>query len=164
MTSRLSTAMLDWVCMLFQDVTLPVLLNACGKLKPTKLLQKKPRYQAVFKNPKKLWDISEDFFLELEEFTCSTYKPRGSHLTVDDLRYELVLIKCCGKDNQLGLNLKKSTELPFFPPPRACLREHLKRVNYEEDIWKRARISKPIIPLPTGNNGWILVNKVIEPK
>ena len=154
--------MLDWVCMLFQGVTRPVLLNACRKLKPTKLLQKKPRYQAVFKNPKKSWDTSEDLFLQLEEFTCSTYKPRGSHLTVDDLCYELVLIKCCGKENHL--NLKKSTEWPFFPPPRACLREHLKRVNYQEAIWKRAPISKPVIPLPTENNGWILVNKVIEPK
>ena len=75
---------------------------------------------------------------------------------------EMVLKKCCGKENQL--NLKKITEWSSLPPPRDCLREHLKRVSYQEAIWKRTRISKPVIPLPTGNNGWILVNKVVEPK
>ena len=88
--------------MFFQGVTRPVLLNAFGKVKPIKLLQKKPHYQTVFKSPKKSWDVSEDLFLELEEFTCSMYKPRSSHLTSDDLRYEMVLKKCCGK--------RKSTE------------------------------------------------------
>ena len=148
--------------MFFQDVTRPVLLKAFRKVKPTKLLQKKPRYQAVFKSPKKSWDVSENLFLQLEEFTCSMYKPRSSNLTVDDLRYEIVLKKCCGKENQL--NLKKSVEWSSLPPPRACLKEHLKRVNCQEAIWKQFHIFKPVIPLPTGNNGWILVNKAIEPK
>ena len=132
MTSRLFTAMLNWVCMLFQGVTRTVLLKAFGKVKSKKLFQKKPRYQAVSKNPKKSWDASEVLFLQVEVFTCSMYKPIGSHLTVDDLRYELVLIKYCGKEIQL--NLKKSTEWSSLIPPRACLRKHLKRVNYQEAI------------------------------
>ena len=139
-----------------------MLLKAFGKVKPIKLLQKKPRYQAVFKIPKKSWDVSEDLFLQLEKFTCSMYKPKGSNLNADDLRYEMVLKKCCGKENQL--NLRKSAEWSSLPSPRDCLREHLKRVNYQETIWKRFRISKPVISLPTGNNGLILVNKAIEPK
>ena len=49
--------------MLFQGVTRPVLLKAFGKVKPIELFQKKPRYEAVFKNPKKSWDVSEDLFL-----------------------------------------------------------------------------------------------------
>ena len=36
-----------------------------GKVKPTKLLQKKPRYQIVFQNLGKSSDVSEDFFLQL---------------------------------------------------------------------------------------------------
>ena len=31
-------------------------------------------------------------------------------------------------------------------------------------IWKRAHIPKPVVPLPTEDNGWTLVNEVIEPK
>ena len=98
-----------------------------GKMKPIKLLQKKSRYQAVFQNLKMSWDVSEDLFIQLEEFTCSMSKPRSSHLNVDDLRYEMVLKKCYGKENQL--NPKKSIEWSSRPTPRACLREHIKRVN-----------------------------------
>ena len=32
------------------------------------------------------------------------------------------------------------------------------------EIWKRAHISKSVVPSPTEDNGWIFVNKVIEPK
>ena len=98
--------------MLFRGVTRLVLLKAFEKGKLMKLLQKKPRYQDIFKNPKKSWDVLEDLFLQLEEFTCFMYKPRGSHLTVDDLRYEMVLKKCCGKENQL--NLKSPNDHPFL--------------------------------------------------
>ena len=37
-------------------------------------------------------------------------------------------------------------------------------MNYQVTIWKQAHISKPVVPLPTEDNGWILVNEVIEPK
>ena len=57
--------------MFFQGVTRPALLKTFVKVKPIKLLQNKPRYQAVFKSPKKSWHVSEDLFIELEEFTCS---------------------------------------------------------------------------------------------
>ena len=131
------------------------------KGKPIKLLQKKPHYQIVFQNLGKSWDVSEDLFLPLEEFTCSMYKSRGSHLNVD-LRYKMVLKKFCGKENQLNPN--KSTEWSSFPPPRSCLREHIRRVNYQVVIWKRAHIPKPVVPLSTEDSEWILVNEVIESK
>ena len=35
-------------------------------------------------------------------------------------------------------------------------------MNYKEAIWKRFRISKPVIPLPTGNNRWILVKSLSQ--
>ena len=101
--------------MFFQGVTRPVLLKVFGKIKPIILLQKKPRYQAVFKIPKKSWDVSEDLFLQLEEFTCFMYKPRGSHLTVDDLRYELVLKKCCVKKKTTESKEECRMVIPFTP-------------------------------------------------
>ena len=65
-----------------------------GKVKTIKLLQRKPRYQAVFQNLEKSWDVLEHLFLQLEEFTYSMFKPRGSHLIVNDLCFEMVLKKC----------------------------------------------------------------------
>ena len=44
-----------------------------GKVEPIKLRQKKTHYQAVFQNLEKSWDVSEDLFLLLKEFTCSMY-------------------------------------------------------------------------------------------
>ena len=51
-----------------------------------------------------------------------------------------------------------------MPPCRKCLREHLKRVNNQVGIWKRAHIAKPAYPEPTHDNGWQCVVGMIEPK
>jgi hypothetical protein len=51
-----------------------------------------------------------------------------------------------------------------LPPCRNGLREHLKRVNYQVGIWKRAHIAKPVYPEPTHDNGWQCVDGMIEPK
>ena len=45
-----------------------------------------------------------------------------------------------------------------------CEVRHATRVNYQVTIWKRAHIPKPVVPLPTEDNGWTLVNEIIEPK
>jgi hypothetical protein len=55
-------------------------------------------------------------------------------------------------------------DLGVLPPCRNCLREHLKRVNYQVGIWKRAHIAKPVYPEPTHDNGWQCVDGMIEPK
>ena len=52
----------------------------------------------------------------------------------------------------------------ILPPCRNCLREHIKRVNYQLGIWKRAHIAKPVYPEPTHDNGWQCVDGRIEPK
>ena len=44
------------------------------------------------------------------------------------------------------------------------LREHLKRVNYQLGILKRAHIAKPLYPVPTHDNGWQCIDGMIEPK
>jgi hypothetical protein len=42
-------------------------------------------------------------------------------------------------------------------------KNHLKRVNYQVGIWKRAHIAKPVYPEPTHDNGWQCVDGMIEP-
>jgi hypothetical protein len=51
-----------------------------------------------------------------------------------------------------------------LPPGRNVLREHLKRVIYQVEIWKRAHITKPAYSEPTHDHGWQCVDKMIEPK
>ena len=136
-----------------------------GKVKPIRLLQKMPRFQSIFQSLGKSWDVSEDVFLHLEEFTCFMYKQKltkRNHVSVDDLRYDMIFEKCRSKEKVL--DPKKNIDLSSLPPPRVCLREHIKRVNYQVAIWKRAHITKPVIPLPTEDNGWTMVGTIIEPK
>ena len=62
------------------------------------------------------------------------------------------------------LDAKKNYDLSSLPPPEVCLREHVKRVNYQVAIWKRGHVQNPEIPSPTDDNGWVMVNWKIEPK
>jgi len=55
-------------------------------------------------------------------------------------------------------------ELTTVPPPRVCSQEHIKRVNYQVAIWKHSHIHNPVIPPPTDDNRWVMVEQNIEPK
>ena len=52
----------------------------------------------------------------------------------------------------------------YWSPCRNCLREHLKRVNYQVGIRKITHIARPLYPEPTHENGWQCVDVMIEPK
>jgi hypothetical protein len=60
--------------------------------------------------------------------------------------------------------LQRKVDLSTLPPPRTCLEEHIKRVNYQVGIWKRAHIAKPVISEPTDDNGWMMRIDRLEPK
>ena len=83
-----------------------------GKVKPMKLLQKKPRHQVVFQNLKIMECVKRPF--SSTGRINSMHKLRGSHLSVNDLCIEMVLKKCCGKEKQL--NSKKNTNCHPFDP------------------------------------------------
>ncbi len=74
---------------------------------------------------------------------------------VNDLRYNKIRRKCCSMDETFDAS--KNID-------RNCLREHLKRGNYQVGIWKRAHIAKPVYPEPTHDNGWQCVDGMIESK
>ena len=59
---------------------------------------------------------------------------------------------------------RKNFDLSSLPSPEVCLREHVKRVNYQAAIWNRGHFQNPEIPSPTDDNGWVMVNGRIEPK
>jgi hypothetical protein len=97
----------------------------------------------------------------MEAFTCLLYG--GKEVScVNDLRYNKIRGKCCSTGETFDAS--KNIDLGVLPPCRNCLREHLKRVNYQVGIWKRAHIAKPVYPEPTHDNGWQCVDGMIEPK
>jgi hypothetical protein len=124
-------------------------------------LQKSPQFRSALAQIGDSWQISEDLFLQIEAFTCLLYG--GKEVScVNDLLYNKSRGKCCS----MGETFDASTniDLSVLPPCRNCQREHLKRVNYQVGIWKRAHIAKPVYPDATHDNGWQCVDGMIEPK
>ena len=67
----------------------------------------------------------------------------------------------CGRPGQ-SLDSKKNIDLSVLPPSRVCLQEHIRRVNYQIAIWKRAHITRPEIPHPAEDHGWMIHNGRLE--
>ena len=68
------------------------------------------------------------------------------------------------KCEKAKLDSKRTIDFSRLPPTRSCLEEHVKRANYQVRIWKLARQPEPHIPDATDDNGWTIVNGVMEPK
>jgi len=74
----------------------------------------------------------------------------------------MLLDKCGGND--MKFDPQKNVDLKTVPPLRVFFQEHIKRVIYQVAIWKRLCIHDPVIPPPTDDNGWVMVEQKIEPK
>jgi hypothetical protein len=104
-----------------------------GKVKPIKTLQKSPQFQSALAQIGDSWQISEDLCLQMKACTCLLHG--GKEVScVNDLRYNKISVKCCSTGETFDSS--KNVDLGVLPPCRNCMREHLKRVNYQVEIWK----------------------------
>ena len=122
-----------------------------GKVRPIKLLQKMPAYQPVLASLGDEWTVTDGAFIKLEEFTCALYG-KLRHKSVDDLRYDILQQKCGGPDG--SIDVTRNIDLGQLPLCASVLHQHIRRVNYQVAIWKRANIPQPDIPNPTNGHGW----------
>ena len=131
-----------------------------GKVKPIKIVEKNSKFEDVFCKLGQRWNVTDDVFKGLEEFTCSMYGSKRMK-DVDEVRAKLIKRRC--GQNSDKLDVKKNIDLAKLPPPRRCLREHIKRTNYQVAIWKRANIAIIDAPEASEDNGWVLVDGRLEP-
>ena len=130
-----------------------------GKVKPIKTLLKTPRYVRLLSKLGDSWDVSDDLIEGLDAFTCAIYgRPRVSK--VDDLRL-IRMNELCSKDDIITPS--KNVDMATLPPCRRSLVQHIKRVNYQVAIWKRAHVPEPDLPGATMGHGWTLVDGILEP-
>ncbi len=130
-----------------------------GKIKPIKVLQKLPKFQPILAELGREWEITEELFVGLEEFTCAIYgRPRFK--SIDKLRFSLIKEKC-GDDDRLHLG--RNVDLATLPPCRGVLQQHIRRVNYQVAIWRQAHIAVIDVPSPTDGHGWTLKSGHLEP-
>ena len=114
-----------------------------GKMTALKLTKRHARFIELFQLVGSDWDVPDELFSRLQEFTCFMYSSNPGTKDVNDLRYRLFCAKKGGLDsNQL-------------PPCVDTLRKHCERANYQAAIWRRSLQSHPQIPSPAGH-GWSL--------
>ena len=114
-----------------------------GKLTALKLVKRKPAFQEVFQQLGMDWEVSDELFARLQEFTCLLYSSSPGTNDVNILRYRLFCTKKGGlESNQL-------------PPCKDTLRKHCDRTNYVAAVWRRSLQGCPQIPSPIGF-GWCL--------
>ena len=102
---------------------------------------------------------NEDLLDELEEFTYAIYGRARVH-KVNELRY-IRIQELCAKEDQP--HPSKNVDLGSLPPCRRSLEQHVRRVNYQVGIWKRAHIAEPDIPDVKVDHGWEVKDGKLEP-
>jgi hypothetical protein len=106
-----------------------------GKATPIKLLKKNPKFEVPFILLGDSWDVPDEVYAELEEFTCKLYGGQ-QFKKVDNLRVHM-LRKKCGVDGKL--TLKKNIDMASLTPCRESLKQHIKRtikLQYGNGPWK----------------------------
>ena len=88
------------------------------------------------------WELSDDLFQMLQNFTCRMYSSRPGTNSINELRYRLF----CSKRGNI--------ESDQLPPCADCLYKHACRANYQTGIWRRSLENCPEIPSPL-RHGWI---------
>ena len=114
-----------------------------GKVSALKLVAKGGRFQKAMANLGINWDLSEELFLLIQEFTCRMYAARSSITEVNEMRYQLFRAK------------QGNIESGQLPPCEDTLFLHAKRANYQACVWRRCLETEPEVPSAEGH-GWII--------
>ena len=103
------------------------------------------------------WSVPTCLVDELEELTCAIYG-QSKFSSVDELRLQKFKEKC----GTHSADASRNVDLALLPPCKKVLVQHIKRVNYQVAIWKRAHESVPEIPHPC-DHGWVEEDGIQEP-
>ena len=124
----------------------------------SKLLQQKPKFVQIFASIGDSWSVSEELLDELKESTCFLYG-RQRFKRVDEVRHLMLREKC----EQDAINVDVNIDLASMPPCRRSLKQHERRSNFQEGIWRRALEPVPDIPDPTAGHGWMKDEGILVP-
>ena len=124
-------------------------LAGIGKKKGWQVLSRSEQHQDSLGLLGSQPNLSDHIVAKCEAFICDLYpSSRKTPRTVDELRYFLF----CQK--------KQKNEL--LPPTSDSLLQHLKRVNYQAFIWRKALTAIQHLPHPE-SNGWVRDGLSLKP-
>ena len=113
-----------------------------GKLKALKILLRDEKFKEAFASLGNSWDISNELFNVIQDFTCQIYCRNTKISKVNELRY------------QMFRSRSGEIESGQLPPCEDALRQHTLRANYQAAIWRRSLMNSPDIPNPISGHGW----------
>ena len=121
-----------------------------GKVKPLKTLSRLPKFVPVLARLGDTWEVPDDLMDDLDEFTCALYgRPRTR--SVDELRF-MKMNELYAKDDD-RLSRSSTVYMGTLPPCKKSLEQHIRRVNFQLGIWKRAHVANLEIPEPSDGHG-----------
>ena len=113
-----------------------------GKIGALRIVKEQRSFQEMFDLLGVEWELSDDLFQMLQNFTCRMYSSRPGTNSINELRYRLF----CSKRGNI--------ESDQLPPCADCLYKHACRANYQTGIWRRRLKNCPEISSPL-RHGWI---------
>ena len=125
-------------------------LAGIGKKKGWQVLLRNEQHQDSLSLLGSQRNLSDGTTAQCEAFICDLYpRSRMKPRTVDELRYFLFC-----------QNRKQKNEL--LPPTSDSLLQHLKRVNYQTLVWRKALSAIQHLPQPE-SNGWVREDSSLKP-
>ncbi|XP_078728559.1 uncharacterized protein LOC144944341 isoform X1 [Lampetra fluviatilis] len=112
-----------------------------GKLNALKMVRKNTSCQETFIRLGQSWNVSDELFQKIVQFTYRLYVANSSTGEMNELRYQLFCTK------------RGEVESSQLPPCKDCLFMHVQRANYQAAIWKCCLQANPVVPSPA-ECGW----------
>ena len=120
-----------------------------GKAMCWKVMKQSEKFEVLFHHLGSTWDLSEELYQLLEEYTCLLYGYKRKN--INNLRSEMFAKKYT--------NENKVVDLSVLPPCQSVLRLHSKRANYVAKIWKSSL--QPIIDVSQiSEHGWTMEGQI----
>lgn len=130
-----------------------------GKIKPIKTMLRNRRYIQILAQLGKEWNVEDEVTDELESFTCALYGRAHKIHSVNEFRNTRLNELC----SQSGILPSKNIDMSGMPPCKQSLIQHIRRVNYQVAVWKRAHIAFPTVPKASESHGWKVEDDIIQP-
>ena len=125
-----------------------------GKVRPLKLLEKRPKTQEVFGAIARSEELTEEDVREVESFVCAMYgHPKLA--SIDEVRFELFQKKYSPKKNQDPINCVRKMDGSCLPPCLSVLKQKILRTKFISHIWFSAFLPDPPSLSPE-DYGWTL--------
>ena len=129
-----------------------------GKVRPMKVLSQNSTFVHIFAAVGFTWTLDADHIVNgIEELTSRLYGV-GQRVKQVDVARESKAKNICGSNVAWSL-----IDLSIFPPCRWILPQHIKRVNFQVCIWRRALDHFSEIPSPLDHGYHVTEAGKLEP-